>query len=67
MKKVEDDEERKNREGEEEKENNQIWAVHYNILWTCNQTDIIILKRLDIKKLIARIKIDNCRRHKRPI
>jgi len=36
--------------GEEEKEKeNQIWVVHCSILWTLNQTVIIVLKILDKK------------------
>jgi len=58
---------RKNREENKRREKNQIWVVHLNILWTCNQTVIIILKILDIKKLTARTKIDNGRRHKGPV
>jgi hypothetical protein len=54
-------------EGEEEKEKNQIWVVHCSILRTCNQTVMIILKTLDVKKLIVRTKIDNGRRHKGPV
>jgi len=46
---------RKNREGEEEKGKKIKYG--WFILWTCNQTVIIILKNFDIKKLNARIKI----------
>jgi len=40
--------------------------VHCNILWTCNQTVIIILKILYIKKLMEIIKIANDRRFTGP-
>jgi len=46
---------------------NQRWVVHCSIPWTCNQTIIIILKILDIKKLTERTKIVNGRRHKGPV
>jgi len=50
---------RNNREGEEEKGKIRIWMVHFNILWTSNQTVIILLKILDIKKLTERTDIIN--------
>ena len=70
MNNVEDDEDQEEEWGRrrrEVKKKIRYGWFHCNILWTCNQTIIIILKILDIKKLTARTKVDNDRRHKGPV